>query len=167
MRVGLFIGRFQPLHRGHLLMIKECAKKVGQLVVAIGSSDVSPSCKNPFTAAERAEMARRGMKELGITNYEIVEVPDFESDEEWVKMVQKVVGKFDRAWSGSEWVLRVFRAHKLSVESIKEYPGLSGTKIRKRMAQRLPWLKYVPLSVRRYIREIHGAQRVRQLCRLP
>ncbi len=87
MRTGLFIGRFQPLDPGHVMMIKQCASKVDRLVIAIGSADAKPSCKNPFTAKERSEMVMRGMKEIGVRNYEVVELPDCESDEEWVKVV--------------------------------------------------------------------------------
>lgn len=164
MAVGLFIGRFAPLHRGHLLMMKECAEKVERLVVALGSADATPSCKNPFTVDERAEMVRRGMKEIGVANYEIVELRDCERDEEWIKELQEVVGKFDMAWSGSTWIQRVFKEHGLPIEPIKEFPGLSGTKIRKKMAQGLPWLKFVPLSVRKYLREIRAVRRARALC---
>lgn len=164
MRVGLFIGRFQPLHKGHLFMIKKLVTTVDRLVIGLGSSHAAPFCKNPFTVLERREMIKRVMKELGVRNYEIVELPDCESDEEWMKGVQKVVGKFDIAWSGSEWVLRVLEAQGLPIERIKEFPGFSATKIRRRMAQGLPWLKFVPLSVRKYLREIKAVQRVRTLC---
>lgn len=195
MKVGLFIGRFQPLHYGHLMMIQKCAKKVDRLVIALGSSNAAPSCKNPFTASERAEMVRRGMKEIGVGNYEIVELPDFASDEEWVREVERVQqvaptppnlpsgrggnetvsppyrggvrggGPFDFAWSGSEWVQRVFKDHGLPIEAIKEFPGLSGTKIRGKMSHGLPWLKFVPLSIRKYLKEIKAVSRVRTLCK--
>lgn len=164
MKVGLFIGRFQPLHRGHLLMIKKLAATVDRLIIGLGSSNAEVSCRNPFSVPERKEMISRVMKEIGHRHYEIVELLDIKSDEEWIKTLQKTVGKFDISWSGSEWVLRVFKAHGLPIDRIKEFPGLSGTKIRKKMAQGLPWLKFVPSSVRKYLREIGVVKRVRELC---
>ncbi|MBI2551727.1 adenylyltransferase/cytidyltransferase family protein [Candidatus Uhrbacteria bacterium] len=195
MRIGLFIGRFQPLHKGHVLIIKKCGRQVDRLVIGLGSSNAELACKNPFTAGERREMIRRGMKEAGVRNYAVAELPDFKSDAEWVKEVLERVrgvaptppnlpsgrgGKivsppfqggvrggpasFDLAWSGSEWVQRVFKEEGLPIEPIKEFPGLSATKIRRKMSKGLPWLKYVPLSVRKYLREIGAVKRVRTLC---
>jgi len=179
MKIGLFIGRFQPLHYGHLLMIKQCASKVEQLIIGLGSVNVAQSCQDPFTAQERMEMIKKGMKELGIRNsdaagrspdpsgrrgYEIVELPDMASDEAWVKMVAKTAGKFDISWSGDKRVVSIFEKSGLPVVRIKEFPGLSGTKIRRRMAQGQNWLKLVPLSVRKYLAEIGAVKRVRNLC---
>lgn len=33
---GLFVGRFQPFHLGHLHVIKELLEKVDELIIAIG-----------------------------------------------------------------------------------------------------------------------------------
>ncbi|MFZ0697114.1 MAG: adenylyltransferase/cytidyltransferase family protein, partial [Nitrososphaeraceae archaeon] len=38
---GLFIGRFQPFHLGHLATIKFALKTVEQLVITVGSADKS------------------------------------------------------------------------------------------------------------------------------
>lgn len=165
MKVGLFIGRFQPLHYGHLRMIKDIAAKVDHLIIGLGSSDVKLSCKNPFTVQERKEMITRAAKEIGLKKYEIVEIPDTRNDEDWLTSLKKVVPSFTMAWSGSEWVLRVLTEHRLPVTRIKEFPGLSGTKIRKHIIKGQPWLKYIPRSLRSYVKEIKTAQRVRDVCK--
>lgn len=146
-------------------MIKKLTLRVERLIIGLGSTNVEPNCENPFSAKEREEMLRRVMKEVGVKNYEIVKLPDFESDEEWVAAVRKTVGKFDVSWSGDAWVLRLFKEHHLPIETIKEFPGYSATKIRRKMVQGLPWLKYVPLSIRKYLREISAVSRIRQLCK--
>jgi len=165
MKVGLFIGRFQPLHRGHLLIMKKLAPRTGRFIVGLGSTNIGPSCENPFAVEERREMVVKVMKEIGIRHFKIVELPDFARDEEWVRVVRRTVGDFDIAWSGDPWVIRVFKAQGLPIEQIKEFPGYSATKIRRRMVQGLPWLKYIPLSTRKYLREIGAVKRVRTLCR--
>ncbi len=153
------------MHQGHLLMIKKLTLRVDRLIIGLGSTNVQPNCENPFSAEERKEMLRRGMKEAGVRNYEILELPDFESDEEWVKTVRKLVGEFDTAWSGDAWVLRLFKENHLPIETIQEFPGYSATKIRRRMVQGLPWLKYVPLSIRKYLKDAGAVKRVRELCK--
>ena len=164
MKVGLFIGRFQPLHYGHLRMIKDIAAKVDHLIIGLGSPDAKPSCKNPFTAHERKEMIARAAREIGLKKYEVREIPDTGKDVDWIASLKKAAPSFTMAWSGSEWVLRVLAEHRLPVTRIKEFPGLSGTKIRRHIVQGQPWLTYVPLSIRRYLKEIGAVRRVRELC---
>ncbi|MEK6857287.1 MAG: adenylyltransferase/cytidyltransferase family protein, partial [Nanoarchaeota archaeon] len=41
MKTGLFIGRFQPLHKGHVEVMKTLAETLDKLVIAIGSSNKS------------------------------------------------------------------------------------------------------------------------------
>ena len=52
-KVGLYIGRFQPFHMGHLSIVKRALKECDTLVIAIGSSQENRTKKNPFTFEER------------------------------------------------------------------------------------------------------------------
>lgn len=55
-KVGVFIGRFQPLHLGHLATIERALTEVDELVIVIGSARTARNLRNPFTADERREM---------------------------------------------------------------------------------------------------------------
>ncbi|MFB0514560.1 MAG: adenylyltransferase/cytidyltransferase family protein, partial [Candidatus Bathyarchaeia archaeon] len=35
---GLFVGRFQPIHKGHVKAISDILKQVDELVIVIGSA---------------------------------------------------------------------------------------------------------------------------------
>lgn len=48
-----FLGRFQPLHNGHLQVIKKAFELTDNLIMLVGSSNVSRSIRNPFTFEER------------------------------------------------------------------------------------------------------------------
>ncbi len=61
MKRGLYIGRFQPFHKGHLYSLKWCSDKVDELIIAVGSSDKSFELRNPFTAGERIEIIRENI----------------------------------------------------------------------------------------------------------
>ena len=50
---GLYVGRFQPFHLGHLGAIKAVLKEVDELIIVIGSAQYSHNFNNPFTAGER------------------------------------------------------------------------------------------------------------------
>lgn len=54
----VFIGRFQPLHDGHINTIKAALKYGEQVLVLVGSSYAARSTKNPFSFQERKGMIK-------------------------------------------------------------------------------------------------------------
>jgi len=71
----IIIGRFQPLHRGHLNIIKQALDIADNVIICVGSSgneatfknQFSPqkySSRNPFSFKERKEMIVFSLKEL-------------------------------------------------------------------------------------------------------
>ncbi len=63
---GLYVGRFQPFHLGHLGAVKAVLKEVDELVIVIGSAQYSHNLNNPFTAGERLVMIRRALQEAKV-----------------------------------------------------------------------------------------------------
>lgn len=51
---GVFIGRFQIPHYGHFHIMEEALKVCNTLIIAIGSSNLGRSLKNPFNFEQRA-----------------------------------------------------------------------------------------------------------------
>lgn len=49
MNVGIFVGRFQPLHIGHLSIISHMQKKYDHVIIMVGSANQRKSFKNPFS----------------------------------------------------------------------------------------------------------------------
>jgi bifunctional NMN adenylyltransferase/nudix hydrolase len=60
---GLFIGRFQPIHHGHIHVIKAGLVQCEQLILLIGSIRRAPSVKNPWSYEQRVEMIRAVLAE--------------------------------------------------------------------------------------------------------
>lgn len=52
MKFGLIIGRFQPLHKGHLKMIETALDSVDELIIILGSASNGRSLRNPFLVEE-------------------------------------------------------------------------------------------------------------------
>jgi len=73
----LFIGRFQPVHLGHLSAMEWISRQdnVDRLIVGIGSSNQSFTFKNPFTAGERIEMLTEVLEGMGI-KFSVCTIPD-------------------------------------------------------------------------------------------
>jgi bifunctional NMN adenylyltransferase/nudix hydrolase len=53
---GIYIGRFQPLHLGHLQTIKFALEQTEQLILILGSDRIAPDIKNPWSSEERIKM---------------------------------------------------------------------------------------------------------------
>jgi len=52
------IGRFQPVHAGHVELIQKAKAKADNVLVLVGSANRSRSQRNPFSVEERLEMLR-------------------------------------------------------------------------------------------------------------
>jgi bifunctional NMN adenylyltransferase/nudix hydrolase len=55
---GVFIGRFAPIHDGHVKVMMEALAKCDYLIVVCGSDNLARNTRTPFTALERQEMIR-------------------------------------------------------------------------------------------------------------
>jgi len=72
---SLFIGRFQPLHEGHIKLIRTVLNEGGK--VCIGLRDTPINDKNPFTIEQRCRMFEKEFKkEIEENRLKIVVLPD-------------------------------------------------------------------------------------------
>jgi len=79
MQYSLFIGRWQPLHDGHLWLINQRLKEGKNVCLAI--RDVEPNDNQPWTAKEIEGMVHKGpLKDL-IKDGKVITtiIPDIES----------------------------------------------------------------------------------------
>jgi len=86
--LAVYIGRFQPLHKGHEYVINEALKIADKVLVLIGSAHSARSIKNPFTYDERMDMIFNIFKD----NVEVADLSDFIYEEnQWIAEVQDLV----------------------------------------------------------------------------
>ena len=71
---AVFVGRFQPFHKGHLKIVKKMSRKF-RLIIVIGSTD-KKNKENPFSAKARSSMIRAALSEAGIKGISILKMPD-------------------------------------------------------------------------------------------
>lgn len=167
MRRGLYVGRFQPFHLGHLSMVKQILNSVDELVIVIGSAQYSHDLDNPFTAGERLVMIREALEEARIDCQRvwIVPVPDVHLHMMWVSALEGYTPKFDVVFSNEPLTRRLFREAGYKIKAIEFYDRkvFSSTRIRQNMLEGDSWKKLVPKSVADLIEKIDGIPRLRDL----
>ena len=87
----IVLGRFQPLHNGHVILIEkaiELAGESGKVIVAIGSASNQLEPRNPWTGPERKSMIEAWSK-----NIEVVLIDDINDAPNWVEHATKTHGK--------------------------------------------------------------------------
>jgi nicotinamide-nucleotide adenylyltransferase len=160
---ALFIGRFQPFHRGHLHLLKQIFSDFEEVVIGIGSAQYSHTPENPFTSAERYEMIRRALAAEGISGCHIIYIPDVGVHSQWVSHVLALVPPFEAVYSHDRLTQRLFEeaGFKVVKGPLLDRGKYSGTEIRRRMLSGEDWRELVPPPVAEFIEEIDGVGRVK------
>jgi len=161
---GLYLGRFQPYHLGHHQVLKEIAREVEEVIVAIGSAQLSHEKENPFTAGERALMVSTALQELNLKHY-VIPIEDINRNSLWVSHVRSMTPPFDIVYSNNPLVIQLFNEAGVKVKQppLFRRENYSGTEIRKKMLKRERWEHLVPKSVAEIIKEIKGPERLRMV----
>ena len=165
-RRAFYIGRFQPFHRGHHKVISEIAKEVDELIIGIGSAQMSHTPENPFTAGERIMMISRGLKDLDLAYY-VIPIPDIYRNAIWVSHVVSMTPPFSRVYSNNPLVSRLFieKGYEVKYSPMYNREEYSGTEIRRRILANEKWEKLVPKAVIEVIDEIKGVERLKAVSR--
>lgn len=150
---GLVLGRFQPLHNGHVRMIKKASDKVDELVIGIGSSNKSRTYKNPFTFDEREFMIRASVEPD--VRFSVVGIPDFGNNDKWIAWIDDNVD-FDIFISNSKNELKIFKDYGFKTASVEmRKDDISSTKVRELMIDKKPIDRMVPPVVMKFINEMN------------
>lgn len=163
---GLLIGRYQPFHRGHLEVIKNIMKEVDDLIIGIGSAQISHTIDNPFTAGERITMISNAMRDEGITHcFYIIPIPDVWNNAIWVNHVKSLTPPFKVVYTGNALATRLFKEGGVEVRTQPFFDRamFSGTEIRRRMLSGEEWESLVPKAVISIIKNINGVERLRDI----
>jgi nicotinamide-nucleotide adenylyltransferase len=163
---GLFIGRFQPFHLGHLEAVRKLAQQHDELILGIGSANVSHTATNPFTAGERLEMIRGALKDAQVTHVVPIPIPDVGRNAVWVSHVKSLVPRFRVAHTNNPLPARLFReaGHQVAPVPFFERAKFEATSIRADIAKGGDhWRTLVPGAVAKLIADVDGPRRIAEL----
>ncbi|HEX2021510.1 MAG TPA: nicotinamide-nucleotide adenylyltransferase, partial [Candidatus Thermoplasmatota archaeon] len=163
----LFLGRFQPFHLGHLDVVRRLAREHGQVIVGIGSANVSHTALNPFTGGERLEMVLEACREAGIGNVVPVCIPDVGRNAVWAAHVLSLVPSFSTLHTNNPLPARLFAeaGRKVAPAPFHDRARYEGTRVRRLMLEDGSWRDLVPPAVARVVDACRGVERMRILAR--
>jgi len=162
---ALFIGRFQPFHLGHLLLLQRMNTQYEEIIIGIGSSQYHDTLDNPFSEAERYQMITQSLDAVGIHNYRIVSITDIHNPPQWVDHVCSIVSDFDLIIANNPFTRQLFSEKGYVVKGTTYFDRkrYSGKEIRRRMIQDEQWGDLVPKVVSDIIHNIDGVNRLKRL----
>jgi len=166
---AVFVGRFQPFHFGHLHAIRTILQEVDELILVVGSAQMSHEPNNPFTAGERIEMIQSALDAAAIDRMEylIIPLPDAPAHRVWVSQVESQIPRFDVVYSNQSLTRRLLIEAGYEVRGIKmfERGKYEATEIRKRILKGEDWSDLVPSEVYQIVQDIDGENRIRDLAK--
>lgn len=84
---AIYIGRFEPVHSGHMALLQRALASARNVVVVIGSAWQARSPKNPFTWQEREAMLREALPEADRARVQVLPMRDYYNEAVWVQAV--------------------------------------------------------------------------------
>jgi len=165
---GLYIGRFQPLHKGHFHSLKWCCERTDELIIAVGSSDKSFEYRNPFTAGERIEMIRKAIMEEDPENLNkiiMIPVPDIGTHILWTRNVDLLVPSYDTVFTNDPFTYMLYdqRGMKIIRPEMINRENMSATEVRQRIAKDHDWQELLLNSTINLIESFKGVERIKKL----
>ncbi|MFX1409012.1 MAG: nicotinamide-nucleotide adenylyltransferase [Promethearchaeota archaeon] len=166
--IALFIGRFQPLHHGHIYVLKRILDLYNTVKIGIGSSQLSHLPNDPFTSKERLRFIKAALERRNIANkrYKLFEIPDIFNAKKWVEHVVSIVGEFNTIFSNSDWIRDLFLNKGFKVgRKIEIFKNkFNGDNIRTLIREESSsWRYLVPKEVIELMEDFDGINRIKIL----
>ncbi len=164
------IARFQPLHYGHLNVLKYCLERCPEVVIAVGMASQSHTPENPFTAGERILMIRETLKwaKLPLDKYITITLPTLEVSKVAVHYVKLYSPPFRFVIALNPIIQRIFAEEGYVViePPVFNREQYRGSTIRRLIADGDDrWRELVPPPVASVIERVDGINRIKMLYR--
>ena len=142
-KVAVVIGRFAPVHKGHIEQVFARAAKYDKVIVLLGSSFKALDTKNPFLPDERKMMILNSLHDysIDVSKFSFYPIRDYFDNYKWIKEVHKTINEagvhsYSKILVGSQkdessYYLKFFPEYKLDI-TIPDAP-INATDIRKAM----------------------------------
>lgn len=147
--LAVVIGRFQPVHNGHIALINEAKKIADEVLILVGSSFQAQTYKNPFTFNQRMGMlySTQNPHDCLIHVEPLRDEPY--NEELWIQNVQAKVSKLEKKTiclvghkkDKSSYYLEKFP--QWDYKEVSEYEPLSATSVRELLFRERPNMNFL------------------------
>jgi nicotinamide-nucleotide adenylyltransferase len=146
--IPLFLGRFQPFHRGHLSCLEHIRKKAQDVIIGIGSAQYSRDERNPLTFAERRDVMQHVIdrEKLGFENVFFVPIPDIHNEHMWMQNIELLLGTEIEIHSNNDWVrgLAAGAGIRVAEKTAFGVATYNGSRVRELVREGGQWQPLVP-----------------------
>ena len=145
----LYIGKFQPFHKGHMRVIDLLRNSFRELIVGIGGV----KDESMFALEERVRML---FENTGIKNPSFLMdlSPEDPNYWDWGRYVLGEIGNVDIVATGNDYVREDFLRKGIPILWLPRYDGIRSTIIRESIASgNLDWVKMVSKKTRAIIQD--------------
>jgi bifunctional NMN adenylyltransferase/nudix hydrolase len=166
-----FIGRFQPYHLGHDVIVRKALTLSQNVIIVIGGTNRPRTIRNPWTADERVEMISRSFSREEQYRLIFIKQKDYAyNDQKWLTTLQQAVyheaysrwkagpyrlGLIGFAKDNTSFYLKMFPTW--GNEDVEQQHIYAATDIRKNLFSGSGnWDSQVPRSVENWIRKWMG-----------
>jgi len=172
---GIYIGRFQPFHLGHLRTLNRALETAAQVILILGSHRVAADTRNPWRSQERIAMIQSCLSHETLQRIHFLTVRDWlYSDNLWLAAVQQQVLEITE---GSNSV--VILGHRKDASSYYlnlfpqwdyletgHYQDLNSTQIRAAYfeGKETDYLDKIPQAIAHYLQTFQKSERYTALC---
>ena len=166
MQVGILVGRFQPLHIGHVQAIEFALKNSNKLFIVVGSAEKSNQKRNPFTFEERKKMIELAINEKELQdNISIIPINDANNHTEWISSIKNTIGEYNLIFTNDELTEKLFKKDETRVINVPllDRNILSATEVRKRLELDKEWKSLVIPEIANYLTEINAVERMKSI----
>jgi nicotinamide-nucleotide adenylyltransferase len=185
---AFFVGRFQPLHLGHINALEQIlADKPDKIVIGIGSSESELTFKNPLSFYERKEIIITGIKEAFKDEIEIVEsfeaspplpkraggisktllqicpIPDFANSHKWTDYILENLPHFDTLYSANPYTQSCFADTDKNFKELELNKFIKAVHIRQLMTQDLNWKPFILESTKEILVKKDISERIKEI----
>ncbi len=162
-RTGM-VARWQPVHLGHVPILKALCTRSKQALIGIGSSN-RYNLRNPFTLDERMDMLRLVLSNWD--NYSLIAVPDLDNGSRWRALIKDLFRTLDLFVTDNPYVTDLLNEDYKVIKPVELIPpderiAMDGSFVRLSMARGEGWQEFVPNEIEDFITVKHLDERFRQ-----